>query len=616
MNILGKYGEKILSFIDNLLSKKEEKQEKDKVENNKTMYADCIIYNQNGEVLLLHRTYTDDFMNGKWGFPGGHVDESDKDTAQAAIRETKEETGLDVNVEFLQRVEKDDCIIDYYKGMIQDNSQQYRIILDNEEHRGYEWVPSVEVKSYDLIADLNNYVNDLLNVTEQTPEELSIDEHWDIIKDAFDKDIITAEEFLKARAQYVKLKKAESLEIITKAFDENLIDEVQYLEALELAKGGDPSHGGKLIKKIIVNKRGKQQTKWVDKETGKEPGKQVGTKPIAEQWWSHLKKYNLNAYPLNVEEKDVEINEEGDVDSHWVLRWKDPKSGLIKNAYTKTFLQRNADIKWSRLESVDSNTIHNIKVLSLHKLNDEAIKSEEKDAAAIVAIIAHTGLRRGDKNKFAITGNRGVSTLSAQNIEVKGDTLKFLFTGKSYQENVAEIKDSTLAKYIEQRQKDKKSDDFLFNTSDSIIDKIFAQVGGKGLKIKDMRTYVATDLARKVLFENSTEPPPLSKELSEKEQKKIIQKKLNECYQIVADKLNNTPIMAKNSYIHPNIVSKWMIEIGVNENLTKSESEESFTIPSLDELITSTPKPTTIGHIDESDEEDCDLFNEPEWLES
>ena len=51
----------------------------------------CIIINDN-KVLLINDT------NGNWGFPKGHVEENETDI-ETAIRETKEEVNLDVEVD-------------------------------------------------------------------------------------------------------------------------------------------------------------------------------------------------------------------------------------------------------------------------------------------------------------------------------------------------------------------------------------------------------------------------------------------------------------------------------------------------------------------------------------
>src|SRR5437868_13545475 len=57
--------------------------------------AGCLISNEEGEVLLLHRN------NGKhrqWELPGGKV-EPGENPESAAVREIKEELGIDVKIE-------------------------------------------------------------------------------------------------------------------------------------------------------------------------------------------------------------------------------------------------------------------------------------------------------------------------------------------------------------------------------------------------------------------------------------------------------------------------------------------------------------------------------------
>ncbi|WP_128376690.1 NUDIX hydrolase [Streptomyces cavernae] len=52
----------------------------------------AVALNEAGEVLLIHRT-----DNGLWALPGGGVDVGES-APEAAVRETKEETGFDVEV--------------------------------------------------------------------------------------------------------------------------------------------------------------------------------------------------------------------------------------------------------------------------------------------------------------------------------------------------------------------------------------------------------------------------------------------------------------------------------------------------------------------------------------
>lgn len=230
----------------------------------KQQYADTIIRNQEGKVLLLQRAFTDDFEPGKWCLVGGKI-EKDEVPETAAVREVREETNLDILIRPLDTKDKDNAFIYYNEALIVTNVNQpfeSLICLNIEEHRGYEWVDPDKIKGYDLILDLGSYIDDLLNkclpITIKNyrfsnPEEAiameggtgDLDDHWNMIVEGFDKRIVTEEQYLKAHEQYNRLKKAEALITIVKGFDQGLVSEEQYLEVI--SKSGEGSKGGKVI---------------------------------------------------------------------------------------------------------------------------------------------------------------------------------------------------------------------------------------------------------------------------------------------------------------------------------------------------------------------------------
>ncbi|MBI5650014.1 MAG: NUDIX domain-containing protein [Chloroflexi bacterium] len=59
----------------------------------KEIGALATIFDEHGRVLLVRQTYD----NSKWAFPGGHVEPGETPWT-AAVREAKEETGLDVEI--------------------------------------------------------------------------------------------------------------------------------------------------------------------------------------------------------------------------------------------------------------------------------------------------------------------------------------------------------------------------------------------------------------------------------------------------------------------------------------------------------------------------------------
>ena len=84
------------------------------------VFAGGCIFNEKGEVLLQRRG---DF--GKWGFPGGAV-ELGESPEQTAVREVKEETGLDVEIRRLVGVYTE-CDMEYPNG---DKAQSICIVYE------------------------------------------------------------------------------------------------------------------------------------------------------------------------------------------------------------------------------------------------------------------------------------------------------------------------------------------------------------------------------------------------------------------------------------------------------------------------------------------------------
>lgn len=64
--------------------------------------AAFVIFRKNGKVAFLKRQNTD-WMNGRYGLPAGKV-EPEESPLQAAIRETKEEVGIDLKPQDLKHL--------------------------------------------------------------------------------------------------------------------------------------------------------------------------------------------------------------------------------------------------------------------------------------------------------------------------------------------------------------------------------------------------------------------------------------------------------------------------------------------------------------------------------
>lgn len=122
----------------------------------------ALIFNPEGKMLLV-RTHK---FHDKYVVPGGHIEVGEKMT-DALIRETKEETGLDVyDLEFI-----------FFQEFIQDESfwkKMHFIFFDfacktdsnevrlNEEAQSYVWVTMKEALALPIDAYTGNAIRELM----------------------------------------------------------------------------------------------------------------------------------------------------------------------------------------------------------------------------------------------------------------------------------------------------------------------------------------------------------------------------------------------------------------------------------------------------------------------
>jgi bis(5'-nucleosidyl)-tetraphosphatase len=127
--------------------------------------AGAVIFFQKGkkrEYLLLN------YLGGHWGFPKGHI-ELNENPIKTAIREIKEETGLDVKIipgferkiTYSFRHKGEFVIKDVVFYLAKAKSQKVRL---SKEHKGYVWLPyksAYNLITYekDIIKSAENFLN-------------------------------------------------------------------------------------------------------------------------------------------------------------------------------------------------------------------------------------------------------------------------------------------------------------------------------------------------------------------------------------------------------------------------------------------------------------------------
>ena len=219
----------IKKALSNLLQKSEVPIE------NKQQYADNIIRNPQGEILLMLRTSEDDFQPGVWSLPGGKI-EKDESPYDAAKRELFEETGIQSDLMPVTTIEKDNCVIHYFETILADPM----IYLDNAEHQNLSFVPFEDLSKYDLILDLGEILHSLkdqlIPIEEakiyfsNPEEEIALDKHnltnkWIEVNSLFDNEEIRFEQWFDISEL---IKKAAAYETICRAFDNDDITSDQF----------------------------------------------------------------------------------------------------------------------------------------------------------------------------------------------------------------------------------------------------------------------------------------------------------------------------------------------------------------------------------------------------
>lgn len=154
------------AYSEDKISKDKFKQYRKKAEKqlqNKVKYADMIVMNKDGQILLLKRTADSDMFPNEWCLPGGHVDPNE-DCKKAAIRETNEETTLEVSqfpIDQVNEIDNDKVNIKYYQVLLPYQEVTPIVGIDRNEHEDYEWVEIDDLHKYSLIADLKTVLDEI-----------------------------------------------------------------------------------------------------------------------------------------------------------------------------------------------------------------------------------------------------------------------------------------------------------------------------------------------------------------------------------------------------------------------------------------------------------------------
>jgi ADP-ribose pyrophosphatase YjhB (NUDIX family) len=128
--------------------------------------VNVIVTNDAGDLLMIRRT-----DNGNWAVPGGAIDIGES-VAQAAARETREETGIECAITGITGIYSDPRHVILYTSN-GEARQEFSIVLTarplvgqptpSGESSEVRWVPGSEVPGYTMDQSMRIRINDFLS---------------------------------------------------------------------------------------------------------------------------------------------------------------------------------------------------------------------------------------------------------------------------------------------------------------------------------------------------------------------------------------------------------------------------------------------------------------------
>ncbi|NCP12917.1 MAG: DNA topoisomerase IB [Sphingomonadales bacterium] len=168
--------------------------------------------------------------------------------------------------------------------------------------------------------------------------------------------------------------------------------------------------------------------------------------------------------------------------------------------------------------------------------------------ASVVRVLDLSAIRVGNAHYARTNESYGATTLRADHAEVGTRRIALCFVGKGGKERELDLDDSRLARAVGRMQDLGGDDDHLFRYEDeegevrpvtsADVNAYLRETMGEDFSAKHFCTFHASSLAFEKLATGSG------------------QVKMGEMLQHVADKLGNTPAIARSSYVHPAVIAR------------------------------------------------------------
>jgi DNA topoisomerase-1 len=179
----------------------------------------------------------------------------------------------------------------------------------------------------------------------------------------------------------------------------------------------------------------------------------------------------------------------------------------------------------------------------------------EKVLAGIVRLLESTLIRVGNDEYARLNRSFGLTTLRDRHAAIEGSRIRFRFTGKSGLRHEVGLRDRRLASLVKRCQELPGQELFQYVdeageirdvTSDDVNGYIREASGGD-FTAKDFRTWAGTVLAYRAL-----------RALQPGDGERAARRNVVKAIRQTADRLGNTPAVARGSYVHPAVLEAYL----------------------------------------------------------
>ncbi|MES1925209.1 DNA topoisomerase IB [Salinisphaera sp. T31B1] len=196
--------------------------------------------------------------------------------------------------------------------------------------------------------------------------------------------------------------------------------------------------------------------------------------------------------------------------------------------------------------------------------------TREKVLACMVRLIDMAYFRPGSERYLRENDSYGLTTMRSRHLRIEGDELIFDYDGKSGQHQHRVVEDRRLARVVAELDAEPGYEIFKYYDDDG--DKVYVdsadlneyirEVMGDAYSAKDFRTWAGTSLAALALDE-----------LGIGDDEQVSQTYVRQAVERVAERLGNTPAIARDSYIDPRVIDTYLDGRTLSHFLTLIQNE-------------------------------------------